>query len=423
MTEGQNFKEATPLRNLHLYLTGGSSLTCPPCAPARSIAPANTVAPATPVAPATNVAPVLPLETVLGAVREALPLGLRLVRLCGGGAPGGASYANPTGETLLHPGFDQLIERLERQELGVVVETSGAGLTPARAARLARMPQCRVTLGLSGADAATHDALFGQPGAFQTTVRAARLLAQNGLAPQFVFSVVRENAGQLSAVARLAGELGASALRIIPMRPVMVLPAQRPALARPKVRPAYRLATNELARTIRAAGRAHLASTRTPLAVEELIALGRRVERDISGSTRLRLVLDQPPVFRGLVHMGHIVRHGRCNALDTLSLQVSGSYALCGGVTPTADLRLGQAGEDALEDIWRDHPVLRELRGGMPDRLEGVCSHCVLNAMCQGYCVVENYQRTGSFWSPYWFCEEAERVGLFPAGRIIENRI
>ena len=103
-----------------------------------------------------------------------------------------------------------------------------------------------------------------------------------------------------------------------------------------------------------------------------------------------------------------------------------GSYALC-GIAATArasepSMIFGKVGEMPLERIWHEHPTLRLLRGGIPDRLEGVCERCIMKTACLGNCPAENYQRTGSLWGPYWFCEAAEQVGLFPASRLIENR-
>jgi len=33
-------------------------------------------------------------------------------------------------------------------------------------------------------------------------------------------------------------------------------------------------------------------------------------------------------------------------------------------------------------------------------------------------CIAQNYYSKGSLWAPYWFCEQAEAAGLFPASRL-----
>jgi len=58
-----------------------------------------------------------------------------------------------------------------------------------------------------------------------------------------------------------------------------------------------------------------------------------------------------------------------------------------------------------------------QLREGLPHRLTGICSRCIMRARCIGSCIAQNYYRDGSLWAPYWFCELADEAGLFPASR------
>lgn len=158
------------------------------------------------------------------------------------------------------------------------------------------------------------------------------------------------------------------------------------------------------------------------LAVEELIAFGLRLEREFSNLTRLRLTIDQPPAFRGLHPLAHVDGQGRCAIRNGLVVLSSGEYALCGVAESIPEFILGTVGVDALGPIWQAHPTLAALRGGLPDQLEGVCGRCIMKTACLGFCPAENYLRSGSFWGPHWFCQAAERAGLFPASRLIENR-
>jgi SynChlorMet cassette radical SAM/SPASM protein ScmF len=314
---------------------------------------------------------------MLLAVREALPLGLRVVKLAG--------------EPLLHPDLPALLDALEAWNLRVALDTSGAGLTPALALRLARMQRCSVAIGLDGAYPELHDALAGRPGAFAAAVGAARLLAGLGIAPHLVSLVLRRNARETRAMVRLAEELGAPSLRFVAPGSGLPLPDGQAA---------------EL------------------LTVEELIAVGRRVERQLTRETNLRLLFDQPPAFRGLHDPLTIDGRGRCSFLRTVGLLPGGLYALCGAASAgrAPDLVFGPAAPGTLERIWRGHPTLAMLRAGMPYQLQGVCERCVMKTACMGNCAAENYLRTGAFWGPYWFCEAAEKAGLFPAGRLLENR-
>ncbi len=368
-----------PLTRLSISFGKDSCLTCRRCLPAAVHGP-NGKPPVT-----------LPLETISGAVQAALPLGLRVVRLSG--AP------------LAYPYLMGLLDTLERLELRIEIETSGAGLTPRLADRLAHLPQCTVTLGLDAPEAMLHDGLHGTPGAFAAGVLAAQLLAEAGRPAHLSALLVRGSAAWANGLVHLAEALGAASLRFTLPAPQLPPPGKN--------------------------GNGHHPPVIQPslLAVEELIALGRRVERELSFQTRLRLYFDQPPAFRGLHPQSRGDSHDRCTVLNTLSLLPTGEYSLCGaassaesnGAGKINQLRLGQVGVDPLAALWAGHPTLQTLRAGLPERLSGVCEHCVLKSACLGYCVIENYLQNGSFWGPHWFCAAAERVGLFPAGRLVEN--
>jgi SynChlorMet cassette radical SAM/SPASM protein ScmF len=313
------------------------------------------------------------------ALQEGLALGLRSVYLTGG-------------EPLLHPQLDTLLVMLEQHDLKVFIETHGEGLTPELAARIARMARANVAIDIDGADAATHDRLRAKPGSFETATRAVRMFAKAGLKPQIVFSLVKENAAQMTDLIRLAEQLNAWSVRFFLVHPTATV--QPPAMNAP-----------------------------SPLEVEELIAIGRRVERELSQSTRLPLFYDQPPAFRGLNPQGPTQVHRRCGVLNAISVMSSGFYALCGFGGLSSDLVFGRVGVHSLEKIWSEHPMLLVLREGIPGRLAGVCERCVMKTTCMGSCVVQNYITTGSFWGPFWFCEAAERASLFPASRLRENAV
>jgi SynChlorMet cassette radical SAM/SPASM protein ScmF len=351
-----SYNPLRPLTQLHIYLARNCSLTCSFCRVSPQIA-------------SNGHHPYLSLEKISQAVREALPLGLSTLHLSGG-------------EPFLHPGFDGLLDSLESQELSLILETGGVGLTEERATRLARLPQCKVMIGLDSADPAAHDALHNAPGAFETISRAIRWLAGAGLAPQIVYTVTRQNMGQIPALIRLVEGLGGGSIHFTSVHP------DRLALPMP-------------------AGIPQQPPTDT-LMVEELIALGRKVERMFSYSTRLRLSVDLPPAFRGLQPQASIDGQGRCAILNSLSVLPGGEYALCGVAAGLPELVFGRVGEQALDEIWSGHPFLDGLRAGLPDRLEGVCSRCVMKSVCLGYCAAENYLCSSAFWGPNWFCQSAE---------------
>ena len=106
-----------------------------------------------------------------------------------------------------------------------------------------------------------------------------------------------------------------------------------------------------------------------------------------------------------------------CGILRVLGVLSDGSYSLCGIGETVPELVFGHASRDALEEVWHNNSMLGELREGLPRRLKGICGECVMKGICEGHCLAQNYRLSRDFWSPFWFCEEADKEGLFPAAR------
>ncbi len=136
----------------------------------------------------------------------------------------------------------------------------------------------------------------------------------------------------------------------------------------------------------------------------------------------MKIFFDYPMAFRPLGSIAADDGCGACGVLGILGVLASGKYALCGIGEQLPQLVFGAAGRDRLADVWAAHPVLREMRAGLPGRLGGVCGRCLVRGACLGACLAQTFYRTGSLWEPYWFCETAERAGLFPASRLAVAR-
>lgn len=349
------------LNQIYFYLTQGCNLACRHCWLSPKLDPRG------------DKYPVLPMELFETAIREARPLGLGGVKLTGG-------------EPLLHPEFIRLLEIVLREDLGLTIETNGLLCTSEIAAEIAQSPKCFVSVSLDGADAATHDAVRGVPGSFEAARRAVRNLADAGLRPQVIMTVMRCNAAQVEAMIRLAEEQGAGSVKFNVVQPT---------------------------------GRGEMLRDGTDgLGIAETLDLGRRVEKDLAPKTKLSLTFDFPMAFRALSRIAGGDGCGMCGILGILGVIPDGHYALCGIGELVPELVFGRVGTDPLDRVWRVNPVLKELREGLPKKLEGVCGACLMKYRCLGSCLAQNYFRSGRLWAPYWFCEEAEKAGLFPTGRL-----
>ena len=349
------------LHTLYLYLTEGCNLACRHCWMGPRFDATGDRYPA------------LPVEAFEAAIREARPLGLGCVKLTGG-------------EPLLHPRFTRLLKIVRREELRLIIETNGLLCTPQVAAEIARSPNRFVSVSIDGADAATHEWVRGVPGSFDAACQAVRNLVAAGIRPQVIFTVMRGNAGQVDAMVSLAGELGADSLKFNVVQPT---------------------ARGET-----------LHEAQETLDVADLIALGRHVEQELAPRAGVKLFIHYPHAFRALHRIAGGDGCASCGIFGILGVIASGHYALCGIGEQVKELVFGEVGKDRLEAVWRENAILNALREGLPGRLEGVCSRCLMKGRCMGSCLAQNYYRKGNPWAPNWFCEQAEIAGLFPASRL-----
>jgi SynChlorMet cassette radical SAM/SPASM protein ScmF len=362
MKEPKTGQDGRPVINtLYFYLTEGCNLACRHCwmGPRFDATGSHY--------------PTLPVELFETAIREAKPLGLSCVKLTGG-------------EPLLHPHFTRLLEIVRREELSLTIETNGLLCTPEIAAEIAKSPNRFVSVSIDGTDAATHEWVRGVPGSFEAARQAVRNLVAAGIRPQVIFTVMRHNAGQVDAIVRMGEELGAHSVKFNIVQPT---------------------ARGE-----------NLHESQETLHIADLIKLGRYVEEELAPKAKLKVLIDFPRAFRALHGIARGDGCGTCGIFGILGVIAGGHYALCGIGEQVPDLVFGEVGKDRLEEIWRENAILKALREGLPERLEGVCGRCLMKRSCLGQCVAQNYYRKGSLLAPNWFCEKAEEAGLFPASRL-----
>lgn len=352
-----------PLRQLYLYLTEGCNLKCRHC----WLAPKYE----TPEKQYGH----LDVDLLCDCIRQAKLLGLTRVKLTGG-------------EPLMHPRIAEILDFIKNENLGLTIETNGVLCTPELAAQIASVKHISISVSLDGSDAATHEWVRGVPGSFDAALRGIANLSAAGLKPQIIMSVMRHNRSQMKALVELAEGLGAGSVKFN-----IVMPTERGEM---------------------------MHETGETLTIQELVATGLWVEQELAPTTRLRVVYHQPPAFRPLGSLFGEQGGGcsTCGIKGILGVLSDGSYALCGIGTTVPEMIFGQAGHDLLADVWYNNSVLKEIREELPQKLEGICGQCLLQEVCLGNCIAQNYYRRTSLWAPFWYCEEAHKANLFPAARI-----
>lgn len=356
-------KSAPSLKMLYFYLTEGCNLRCRHC----WIEPPHQTA--------KRKHPAIDPDLFRHILQQAKPLGLSSVKLTGG-------------EPLMHPRIGEILGVLREEKLRFNVETNGVLCTQALARDLVGSGLYHVSVSLDGADAETHEWVRGVKGCFDAAVNGIRNLVAAGIRPQVIMSLMRRNVDQIEAVVRLAESIGASSVKFNIVQPT-----------------ARGVKMHEAGET---------------LSIREIVRLGEWVENDLSAGTRLRLHYSHPAAFRplGKMYGSEGSGCGICGIYGILGVLASGAYALCGIGETVPELVFGRAGRDSLLDVWKDNPILREIREGLSRRLGGICGECLMKGVCLGSCIAQNYYRSRSLWAPHWFCEEAHREGLFPEARL-----
>lgn len=248
------------------------------------------------------------------------------------------------GEVLLRPDLASILAHARRHRFFVSVLTSGLTLTEDTAAMLAEHAVYSVELSLLGASDAVHDDLMQVAGALARIRRAAGLLRRLGLRVVLKATVLRPNAGELAAMARLARELDCA------------------------------FAASALVAPRREGGREPLDLA---LDEDELAAI-------------------DPALLSGGLIPGEETGGGAvlvCKAGRTVAgISAAGDVYPC-IMWPRA---VGNVRERSLHDIWHDHPdpFLTELRG-LAAADAAVCAACDRRTWCRR-CPGAAWQETGS---------------------------
>lgn len=356
------------LEQIYFYLTEGCNLACRHCWLSPKLENENVIHPS------------LSIELFKSVLEQAMPLVLKAVKLTGG-------------EPLLHSEISDLLKIVKDRDISLFIETNGVLCTPALAEEIAFGKKAFVSVSLDGANAETHEWVRGINGCFEATLEGIRNLVKAGIKPQIILTIMEHNKTQLEALVRLAESLGAESVKFN-----LVQPTGRGEKM------------NEAGET---------------LSMEELLALGQWVFNDLSGSTKLKLHYDLPPAFRKMSKMFGEKGDGcaTCGILKIIGVLANGDYALCGIGTHIPEFVFGNAMPDRLEEIWKNSPIFKELREGIPSRFEGVCGICHMKRFCSASCIAQNYYRSKSLWAPFWFCDEAYNKGIFPRTRISQQPI
>jgi len=322
----------------------------------------------------------LPIEGIIGIIKEAKKIGTNHIKLTGG-------------EPLMRKDLGILMEYCNSSDVRVTLETNGTLITKDIARMLRRFKMGHISISIDSASEEIHDFWRGKKGAFRRAIEGIKNLKEENIHVQVIMTLYKESLKNFYCFLDLMKELNVSDIKINVICPV---------------------------------GRgADLHKTSDVPTVREILKFSEKLqEMRESSNFKGTIFLDIPMAFRRIEEVKS--RGSRtCAIKNILGILSDGSVSICGIGFVDERLLFGNVRDDPsiLKDIWYNHPVLKEIREDIPSKLEGVCGICVLKNRCLGSCRAMAHYGSGSLTAPFWFCQEAYDMGLFPSTRVVPEEL
>jgi radical SAM protein with 4Fe4S-binding SPASM domain len=274
------------------------------------------------------------------------------------------------GEPLQKPGFIDIL-RAATPVMMTLLRTHGWQLTRDVAHELADAGLGRGLVDLMGVDAATHEAATGTPGSFAQACSAVGHLVAAGVPTDVLVILTRQTAPQLSRIAKLTRELGAERIGVLRLYPL---------------------------------GRARKVWGELALGLAEQMAALARLEL---------------PVGLGLMQSWHPNNHNCC--WQAAAINAFGRAIGCMYLREYVDF--GDATTTPYDEIFRAHPLYRELRSG---EVEEHCGPCSSAQNSHGGCRSTAYAWHGRWSAPDPFdltLNHGVDLSVLPASRGVADAV
>jgi radical SAM protein len=269
------------------------------------------------------------------------------------------------GDAMLRPDLPDLLARARDARIPVALAPSVTPTLPGRIPGLRAAGVKMVSISLDGAAAATHEGIRGVPDHFERTLEAIRALRAAGLPVQVNTVVAKENVRELPAVAEIVRGLGASVWELF-----FLVQVGRGA-AMTELDPAE---AEDVCRFLVDASRYGFVVRTVEAPFFRRVVAGdalpaRALYRDLAGELRDRLGAPGP--------------RSKAQTKGTRDGKGIVFVSSTGDVSPSGFLpvTLGNVTEQTLVELYRDSPLLRDIRRGA---FSGRCGECAYRDLCGG---------------------------------------
>jgi SynChlorMet cassette radical SAM/SPASM protein ScmF len=285
---------------------------------------------------------------------------------------------------MLHPHFCEIVDHIETQKIGMLMETNGTMINDKMASYLKSKKFFNfISVSVDGANAETHDFLRGTKGAYDKAIAGIKALVKAGFHPQIICTLHRGNAAEIEDVIKLAESLRCGSVKF---------------------------------NHVQQMGRGDNFNESHGLSIPELLSIFSKIEKIIKPKYKFPVFFDIPMAF---FPIKKLLKDSicRCAVHGILGILSNGETALCGVGTTIPELTFGHIETNAIKNIWVNNKCLIDLRQKIPNQLEGICSICLHRDICLGSCIANNFHLSKKINSEFNFCAQAEKSDLFPASR------
>jgi len=296
------------------------------------------------------------------------------------------------GDPMMRQDVYELVAHAKSRGLTCAFSPNGTLITSETAAKIKECGVDRCSISIDGADAASHDAFRGVPGAFAASMTGIELLRQAGVPFQINTTVTKSNLSSFKNIFELCQRIGAAAWHIFLLVPM---------------------------------GRAANLGDQVITAEEYEDVL--HWLYDFRKTTDMRLKATCAPhyyrIMRQRAHAENIKVTPDTFGLDAMTRGCLGGVGFCfishtGQVQPCGYLELncGNVRQKPFPEIWRDSEVFRNLRDQAKYR--GKCGYCEFHNVCGG-CRARAQSMSGNYLDAEPLCSYMpKRKGGAHAGEV-----
>ncbi len=289
------------------------------------------------------------------------------------------------GDPMMRPDVYELVAYAHAKGLPCAFSPNGTLITAELAEKIRDAGVDRVSISLDGADAASHDAFRGVPGAFEASLRGIGFLKQAGVPFQINTTVTRNNLHSFKEIFQLCERLGSAAWHIFLLVPMG-----------------------------RAAGLADQVITAQEY--EDVL----HWFYDFRKTTNMHLKATCAPhyyrIMRQRAHEEGLAVTPETFGMDAMTRGCLGGTGFCfishtGQVQPCGYLELdcGNVRETPFPEIWRNSAYFKQFR--TQSCYEGKCGVCEFHKVCGG-CRARAWSMNGDHMGPEPLCTyEPKRQG------------